>query len=153
MGATLETLAAIEDIRQLKARYWRAVDTKDAALLRAVFTDDATTDFRDEGPPGANDHLLMQDPDGFSALLISMLAGVVTAHHGFTPEITVHSADTASGIWPMQDFLWVEDEASPLPFRRLRGFGHYHDRYVRTAEGWRIAFTRLERLRIEVDPR
>ena len=31
----------------------------------------------------------------------------------------------------------------------LHGFGHYHETYVRTPEGWRISSTRLTRLRVE----
>jgi len=151
--ATLDQLADIEAIKQLKARYWRAVDTKNAALLRAVFTADAITDFRDDGPPGANDHLLLRDADLFTAQVIAVLAGVITAHHGHMPEITIDSATTASGIWPMQDYLWVEDDRSPLPFRSLRGWGHYHDRYIRTPEGWKICATRLRRLKLDIIPR
>lgn len=152
-AAGLAALLAMDAIRALKARYWRAVDSKDAALLRAVFTDDAITDFRDDGPPGANAHLLMQDPDGFVAQVMAVLAGVSTAHYGHAPEITLHGADDASAIWPMQDFLWVRDPASPLPFAALRGFGHYHDRYRRGPDGWKISATRLARVHIETDPR
>ncbi len=153
MSMDLEKLLAIDDIRNLKARYWRAVDSKDKVLLRSVFTDDAITDFRDDAPPDANTHMLMQDIDGFIGQVMAVLAGVTTAHHGFAPEITVHSADHATAIWPMQDFLWVEDPASVLPFSALRGFGHYHDTYRRTADGWKISATKLARIRIDTDPR
>jgi hypothetical protein len=30
------------------------------------------------------------------------------------------------------------------------GYGHYHEDYVRTAAGWRIAAIRLTRIRVEV---
>ena len=33
-------LLAIEEIKQLKARYFRAVDTKDAGLFRSTLADD-----------------------------------------------------------------------------------------------------------------
>ena len=39
-------LLAIEEIKQLKARYFRAVDTKDAALFRSILTDDVVLDYR-----------------------------------------------------------------------------------------------------------
>ena len=42
----LAKLTAIEELKGLKARYCRAVDTKDAALLRTLFTDDAVLDVR-----------------------------------------------------------------------------------------------------------
>ena len=41
--------------------------------------------------------------------------------------------DTATAIWPLQDRLVWEDG------RSLTAYGHYHERYVRTADGWRIA--------------
>ena len=48
-------------------------------------------------------------------------------------------------IWPMQDrVVWGEGRA-------LTGYGHYHERYVRTAEGWRIAAQKLTRLVMEFD--
>ncbi|MEI9982293.1 MAG: nuclear transport factor 2 family protein [Aliidongia sp.] len=60
-----EELHAIEEIRQLKARYFRGVDTKDATVLRAVFTDGAETDFREESPD-RDPALLQRDPDALS---------------------------------------------------------------------------------------
>ena len=40
----VERLAAIEDIRRLKARYFRCVDEKDWAQLAALFAPDAVFD-------------------------------------------------------------------------------------------------------------
>jgi hypothetical protein len=143
-----EELAAIEAIRQLKARYFRGVDTKDAAVLRAVFAEGAETDFRSESPD-RDPALRHNDPDAFVRNTITMLAGVTTAHAGFMPEIEILSATEARARWSMTDRLWVEDEArSRLPFRTLEGWGVYHDTYVRTEAGWRIAATRLERTKV-----
>ena len=47
-------LAAIEEIRSLKARYLRALDTKDWPLLRSLLTNDMIGDFR-EMPGGEPD--------------------------------------------------------------------------------------------------
>lgn len=144
-------LAAIEEIRQLKARYFRGVDGKDAVLLRSVFTDDAVTDFRSESPDGS-DALLLRDPDAFVRDTLAVLAGAVTVHSAGMPEIVVDSADAAHGRWTMHDLIWVDDASRcPLPFKRLQGWGYYHDTYRRTSDGWRIASTRLERLRVRVD--
>ena len=43
---TLDKLLWIEEIRQLKSRYFRFMDTKDWGALRTVFCDDATFDCR-----------------------------------------------------------------------------------------------------------
>ena len=42
---TIERLAAIEDIKRLKARYFRCMDMKDWAGLEAVFAPDLVADF------------------------------------------------------------------------------------------------------------
>jgi hypothetical protein len=34
----------------------------------------------------------------------------------------------------------------------LHGLGHYHETYVRTPGGWRIASLRLTRLRLDIEP-
>lgn len=143
-----EELAAIEAIRQLKARYFRGVDTKDAAVLRAVFAEGAETDFRSESPD-RDPALHHNDPDTFVRNTIGMLQGVTTAHAGFMPEIEILSETEARASWSMTDHLWVEDGGgSRLPFKTLAGWGVYHDTYVRTEAGWRIASTRLERIKV-----
>ncbi|MEI9982294.1 MAG: nuclear transport factor 2 family protein [Aliidongia sp.] len=67
------------------------------------------------------------------------------------PEIEILSLTKAKGRWPMTDRLWTEG-AGPgrLPFKTFEGWGVYHDTYRRTAAGWRIASTRLERIKVIV---
>ena len=91
-----EELAAIEAIRQLKARYFRGVDTKDAAVLRAVFAEGAETDFRSESPD-RDPAPRQNDPDAFVRNTIGMLQGVTTAHAGFMPEIELVSETEVQG--------------------------------------------------------
>ena len=43
----IEMLLAIEEIKQLKARYFRSMDTKEFQTLHTVFAPDATFDFRE----------------------------------------------------------------------------------------------------------
>jgi hypothetical protein len=49
----------------------------------------------------------------------------------------------------MEDRLWVQAEYCKLPFKQLTGYGHYHDRYVKTVQGWRISATTLKRVHVE----
>jgi hypothetical protein len=143
----LERLLAIEEIKALKARYFRGVDSKDAAVLRAVFCDGATTDFRSEAPTA-----LMHDPDAFTRSTLDTLHGMITMHLAFTPEIEILSPTEASARWPMSDRIWAQEGVpARLPFKFFEGWGVYHDTYHRTAEGWRIASTRLERIKVIVD--
>jgi hypothetical protein len=145
-----QQLQATEEIRGVKARYFRAVDTQDPALLRSVFADDAVVDVR--GSTGTDDEEagFIRDPDKFVEYCLGGLRGVTSVHHGHCPEIKLTSETTATGIWAMEDFLWC-DETSALPFKKLRGWGHYHEEYRKTANGWAIAHMKLVRIRIEAE--
>lgn len=145
---SIQRLTAIEEIRQLKARYWFGIDQKDAPLLRAVFTDGAEIDFRADMPAGTD--ATLPNPDEFVEIVLSSFAGVDTIHHGHSPIIEFSGADAATAIWPMEDNLWVRHENARLPFKHLHGYGFYHDRYIRTEAGWRISATTLKRVNVEV---
>ncbi len=143
----LERLEAIESIRALKARYFRTLDTQDWTAHEQVFVPELVADMRDAAPvhdPGAITHGAAR----YVAALAPILRGVVTVHHGHTPEIELLDDDRARACWAMEDKLWV-GEGSVLPFRFLHGYGHYHETYSRDADGWRIATIRLTRLRID----
>ena len=143
----LERLAAIEDIRALKARYFRTMDTKDWAGYEAVFTPDLVADFRD-ATTTRDESQLTHGAAAYVAMLAPMLTGVDTVHHGHMSEIVIETADTARGVWAMEDKLWP-GPGSVLPFQWLHGYGHYHERYRKLADGWRIAEIRLTRLRVD----
>jgi len=128
----------IEAITQLKARYFRTMDTKDWEGMRQVFAPDVTIDTTEDGSP------LIEGRDEFIEFLAPMLAEVTTVHHGHMPEITLTSASTASGIWAMEDHLWWP---AGSPIEHLHGYGHYHETYVRLDEGWHIQTLTLTRLR------
>jgi len=137
------TLVAIEQIRQLKARYFRLMDQKRWDEWVDVFTEDVRIDTPDD-TPGAEP---IVGRDAFVAFLTPILEGVVTAHHGHTSEITVTGPDTAEGIWTMQDVLdWPPAAGGAL----MVGTGWYEETYRRCADGrWRIATLLLRRSRIE----
>ena len=148
MDAT-EKLWAIEQIKQLKARYFRHMDTKDWAALEGVFAPDAVMDMRGEMRDGRGDSGLTQGAAAIVRFMRASIETVTTVHHGHTPEIDIQDADNASGIWAMEDVLrWPDD--SPAPIRHLRGFGHYHETYRKIDGQWRIQSTRLTRLRVDV---
>lgn len=132
-----DELADLEAIRQLKARYFRLLDTRDWDGLVGVFTDPVEIDVRQDGGG------LTTSPREFVASVRESLAGAVTVHHGHMPELELTSASSATGIWAMEDRIWFPDGA---PVSRLIGYGHYHETYRRTDDGWRIASMRLTRL-------
>jgi hypothetical protein len=132
----------IEAIKQLKARYFRLMDSKDWDGLAAVFTPDVEIDMRGEGG-GVTTSVAEYLP-----YLRANIETVTTVHHGHMPEIELSSATTATGIWAMEDELWWP-EGSPL--RHLHGYGHYHETYVKTDGTWHIATMTLTRLRRDID--
>jgi hypothetical protein len=142
-------LAAIEDIKQLKARYFRCMDTKDWAGFAQVFAADAEMDMSGEMRDGQTEgDGITRGGQAIADFVRSAVDPVTTVHHGHTPEITLTSETTATGIWAMEDKLrWPEG----APIRTLHGYGHYHETYTRTADGWRIQTTTLTRLRIDVE--
>jgi len=141
-----DQLEDIEAIKQLKARYFRTLDTKQWEAWRAVFTDDA----RFEGTRRS-----FSGPDEFCAATSAWLTGAVTIHHGHMPEITLTSASTARGIWAMFDivqFHTPRPEDTPYGGRGFVGYGHYEEEYRKDGDVWRISLLRLTRLRVDSLP-
>jgi len=131
------TFEDIQAITQLKARYFRLMDTKDWDGLREVFTSDVHLDMTGEGA-GEIDTV-----DAYLPFLIDSIGEVTTVHHGHMPEIELTSDTTATGIWAMEDELWWP-EGSPI--RYMHGYGHYHETYRKDDGTWRIASLTLTRL-------
>ena len=78
--------------------------------------------------------------DEFVAFLVDVLADAVTVHQGHMPEIALTGPDSASGVWALHDIVIFPTGL------RLDGYGHYHETYARTPDGWRIASSTLTRL-------
>jgi uncharacterized protein (TIGR02246 family) len=124
----------LEAIRQLKARYFRTMDTKDWDGMRQVFTADVVMDTTESGGG------LVTGADEFLAFLREALDGATTVHQGHMPEIELTSDTTATGVWALNDIvIWPNG-------MRLDGYGHYHETYVKDPDGWRIASSKLTRL-------
>ena len=128
----------VEAIRQLKARYFRLMDTKQWDAWRQCFTEDAVL----QTLPNPEEKFVGRDE--IVSRVSELLADSVTVHHGHMPEIEITGPDTATGIWAMYDQV-------DMPALTLRGFGHYHDVYSKQAGGWRIRHSRLTRLRLDIE--
>jgi hypothetical protein len=138
--STFAPVDDIEAIRQLKARYCRTLDTKDWAGFRRIFTDHVTIDTTDSGGP------VITGGDAHIAFLRQTLGERRTVHAAYMPEIELTSETTATGVWAMQDLVDLPDGGE------LRGYGHYHETYEKSDDGWRIATLRLTRLRMDLRP-
>lgn len=142
-----EQLVDLYEIQKLKARYFRAMDTKQWEELRDVFVDDLQFYMEDSVLP-VSVTPTWSSADSLVDHLRAADARKVTVHHGHMSEIDFVDDHTATGIWAMFD--WVDD---PGRDRVWQGYGHYHERYVRCPDGrWRIASVHLTRLRVDALP-
>jgi hypothetical protein len=141
--STAEELAEIEAIKQLKARYFRLMDTKDWEGFAQVFATDVEVDVSQDAAV---------EGKGLSGrkAVVDFIRGAVgdarTIHHGHMPEIELLARDKARGIWAMFD--WVEFSTPKGP-RGIRGYGHYHETYEKRDGAWVITTLRLTRLRVD----
>lgn len=140
-----EQLAALEEIRQLKARYWYHLDRQDwDGWRREVWAPDATLTV-----PGVREEPLA-GVDTIIAWVSARFVGKISVHHGHPPQITLLSDTTAKGVWPMEDRLFNSPEqARASGFGILHGLGFYQERYVDGPVGWRISASRLDRIHLE----
>ena len=154
-----EKALAIQEIRACKAKYWHYMDMKRWDDLKQVFTRDVIADFRGERdlkpgepmsklPPVA-EALAKGDPaasQGRDRLVDQLYKGLlqdwVTFHLGGEPIIELTGPDTATGMWPLFDYISHKDRA-------LKAYGHYHDQYRIEDGQWRIAYMSLTRVRMD----
>jgi hypothetical protein len=150
---TLDQLAAIEAIKQVKARYWRGVDLCDGDLVRSVLAEDCELDYHGccADPKSGIDYLpamnvTLKGRDSWQSDGMAKF-GIVSVHQGHQCDIEVTGPDTATGIWAFTDRLWFPPGGA---FALMTGYGFYHETYVRDGENWLIKTTRITRIRVEV---
>ncbi len=137
MAYTLQQLSDIEEIRLLKHRYFRGIDTADTALLADLFTDDLYVDYR-----GGNYRVSLQGKDNMMEFLAnSFHSGAAAMHHGHMPEITITGEDTADGIWYLEDIFINLDSG-----HHTIGSAIYKDTYRRVGGKWKIERTEYDRV-------
>ena len=143
MGYTLQQLSDLEDIRQLKARYFRCIDTGAEAELATLFAEDVAIDLR-----GGSYRLQVNGrTDMVDFIGSSFNSDVVAMHHGHTPEIAFTGDDEAGGTWYLHDRF-----IDPARGTDTVGSSLYHDTYRRTPDGWKIAASEYQRVFEEVRP-
>jgi hypothetical protein len=141
--APLERLQAIEDIRILKARYFRYMDSKHWDALAALFTQD----MKILTPSGA---VYTDSGPAYAASLKYSLEHSVSVHQGFMSEIEIIDEANATGVWAMQDVIEWTDRHPTQGWKSILGRGHYHDTYRNVAGSWLISGFTLTRLRLDV---
>ena len=136
MAYTLQQISDIEDIKVVKHRYFRGIDTADMNLLGTLFTDDIVVDYCG----GTYRAQLTGRTDMLTFLANSFHSGALAMHHGHMPEIALTGDDTADGIWYLEDiFINLEDKSHTF------GSAIYKDEYRRDAGTWKISRTEYDR--------
>jgi hypothetical protein len=126
----------LEEIRKLKARYFRGLDSKDWALYEDVFAEDVVVDLRVAGGE------LYRGRDQFMAYARGLRL-VQSVHQGHMPEIELISETEATGVWSFEDYnLWEDGSQN-------HGYGHYLETYAKAGGRWRIQTMKLSYLRID----
>jgi len=148
----VEQLKAIEEIRLVKSRYFRGVDTADSELVRGILTEDCVLDYMGccTDPATGRDFLpamnvVMRGNAGWSSTGLRS-AGIVSVHHSHNGEIEVTGENTARAIWSMTDRLFMPAGGG---YAVMTGYGYYHETYEKIGGAWKIKTLRIERIRVE----
>ena len=137
----LERLEALEEIKLLKARRDRFVDTKDWEALEALHVPEHRSFNGDYEPWTSAAEMI--------ANVREIMKDLQTAHHSHTPEITFESPTTASGIWAMTGIsLWNQGEDEHW----FVAAGHYFETYEWRAGQWLFTSRRLEYVLTKTSP-
>ena len=138
MTSLEERLARLEDdraIRDLKARYLRACDSKDLSGIRDTLLPNGAMIAFDGFPPFAGREAFV---DVYRQM--ACVPGVFDIHHGANGIITFETSERAQGQWSLL-FHSIN-----LGTRTLTLMGvEYDDRYVKQDGRWWIAETRSRR--------
>jgi hypothetical protein len=130
-------LRALEEIKTLKYRYFRAMTHHDYDLLKETLTEDVVTSYSDGEYVFADREKLLtfltdsHDPE----------AGVIAYWMAGMPEITLKGGDEAQGIWAMYHYFFSHAHGYVDEM-----FVYYDDTYRREDGVWRIAKTGYSRV-------
>jgi bile-acid 7alpha-dehydratase len=134
----IRRLVDVEEIKQLKYKYQRCLDTKDWDGLAETFVKDAITAFSDG-------QYVFKGVDKIMEFLRSSPLGenkiFIGVHHVHHPEIKITSDTTATGIWALYCYMMNKNQKTGL-----RILAYYHDEYVKINGQWKISFTGYDRI-------
>lgn len=127
-----DALIRFYELTQVKARYCRALDTKDWATLADLLTDDVAIDLAADRP----DVEPIVGRDNVIAALRSSVDGATTVHQVHLPEFEF-AGDEARVGWAVQERVVWDNGTS------LVAYGRYDDRWVRSGGHWKMVSLRL----------
>lgn len=136
-------LEDIEQIRQLKFRYCRCIDTANLDELKTLFTEDASVRYQ-----GGSYLFEAQGRDKIlEAIGYAFHSQAIALHHVNHPEIELISSTEAKGTWYLKD--WFLDLKNRII---TDGSALYKDTYVKRNGNWLIQRATYERIYEIVTP-
>ena len=142
MESDMNELLEIEQIKQLKARYLRGLDTNDWDTFAGSMTEDCRGRYN-------GGKLSFDSREEIVAFMRDNLSGdkVLTLHQGHQPEVEIIDESHARGTWYLQDLV-IHLEAGI----RLYGSAIYRDVYRKINGDWKISETGYQRVFEAVEP-
>jgi hypothetical protein len=144
MEQAVRRLCAIEDIRRVKAAYFRCVDLRLWDEFADLFTEDLEVDFAESTSNPV-------DKPKFLESVARHFDSGYSVHHGHLPEIDIVDETTATALWPMYDRVESPRDSG---YESHEGWGHYTETYRRCSDDrWRICRIKLSRIHRIVLPK
>jgi hypothetical protein len=140
--------SSFDQVRLAKARYCRYLDTKQWNAFVGLFTPTPDIVVYDEAGALIASY---STREAFIDAARDYLEGARSIHQVHNDELSQVSDHEIAAIWSMEDYILFPDGASGRPSRH-HGYGHYHETWVLTAEGWRIVALKLRRTILEITP-
>ena len=139
----VQRLKDIEEIKELKGKYFRCLDSKNWDLLETTLSPNVHTEY-------SNGHLRFDGPQQVTNYFKeNMPKTQVTLHQGHTPEFEFESDKVAYGRWYLQDIVMFT-EGSDFAGTQLNGSAFYRDKYEKIEGQWLIVETGYMRVYEEV---
>jgi hypothetical protein len=136
--ALLEARIAISEAQ---ARYCRFLDSKNWEGFSSLFSEDFELDLSAASSLG-----VIRCRAAAVAQIRSSIETAQTVHHVHSPEMDI-TQQRADVIWAMQDrVVWNKNKTS------INGYGHYHQKWVKQDDDWKITAQKLTRLHVDIVP-
>lgn len=134
----IQKINDIEAIKQLKAKYFRCLDSKLWDELATTLSPNIVTSYSDG-------KLIFKSPkEVIDYLSEAMPKDEISMHMGHTPEITIESETSATGRWYLEDNLIFTD--GKFKGTGVNGGAFYTDKYEKIDGKWYILETGYQRI-------
>jgi 3-phenylpropionate/cinnamic acid dioxygenase small subunit len=127
----------VEQINEVLTRYATGIDTKNWALFRTCFTDDAHFDYGEIGQ--------WSDADGVTEFMVAAHQGMSDTKHMLHNIVVDFQDDNhATAVTYVHTVQALAGDSKQW----IDGVGQYEDQLVRTEQGWRISVRTFTQTRL-----